>query len=621
MTNNKSNILIVLFALLTMASCKKFLNQVPDNLLKEEDIFKSYQNANGYLAQVYANIPDEFESRFAPGGAYAGPWTGASDEANYWSLSWVMSNRLNQSTWDNNVGGTYWTNFYKPVRTATDFIAKIDDADAPDLTPQLKMHFKAEARALRAIFYFWMMRLYGPVIILKDVVPVEGTGDEIFFPRSSFDSCVSYVTRELDLAYAELKVSETLGQNQPANLPLQTQRGVEWGRITSGVCKAYKAQVLLLAASPLFNGNQDYSNLKNKDGLQLINQVYDPNKWKLASDAYKEFLDEFVPGTYRLYTETDADPFVAAYKSCKNVMLNDWNSEWIWGKAMCSGAGTYRYDITPKLVGYNSNVYKGAGFLSVNQSMVDAYEMKNGLMIGDAASGYQTTGFSDFKAPYDVKARSTFNQWVDREARFYVGVTYNRSYWQNQGSSPTEVIPVFELSGNSGKKQSSWDVTSTGYIVRKQLANTGDPRGWVYIRLAHMFLDYAEALNESSPGDPKILDYVNMVRARAGVPQYGVGPNALAVPIGQDAVRNAIRHERQVEMAFENVRYFDLRRWKIASQTMGADVYGMNVYADGAGFYEKTLVQKRRFLQRDYLWPIPNNEILKDEYLVQNPGW
>jgi hypothetical protein len=618
MTTNISRIIIVFVALLSLGSCKKFLDQVPDNLMKEEDIFASYKNINGYLAQVYANIPDEFDSRFAPGGSYAGPWTGASDEANYWSLDWVMSNRLNQSTWDNNVGGTYWTNFYKPVRTATDFIAKIDDAPAPDITPNQKMRFKAEARALRAIFYFWMMRLYGPVIILPDVVPVNGTGDEIHFPRTHFDTCVAYVVRELDQAYDELKLSETLGQNPPpAHIPVND----EWGRITTGVCKAYKAQVLLLAASPLFNGNQELASLKNPDGTQLISQTYDPNKWKLAADAYEDFFDEFVPSVYQLYRESDPDPWIAAYKSCKNVMINDWNSEWIWGKAMCGAAGTYQYDITPKLVGYHSSVYKGAGFLSVNQSMVDAYEMKNGLPITDPASGYVETGFSDFRAPYDVKARPTYNMYVDREARFYVGVTYNRSYWQNQGSSPTEVIPVFELSGNSGKKQSSWDVTSTGYIVRKQLSNSRDARGWVYVRLAQMYLDYAEALNESNPGDPKILEFVNLIRERAGLRQYGAGTDPLPVPTGQVAVRNAIRHERQVELAFENVRYFDVRRWRIAEQTMGADVYGMNVYADGDAFYERTLVQKRRFLPRDYLWPIPHTETLKDKYLVQNPGW
>jgi hypothetical protein len=614
-------ILILILALTMQTSCKKFLSQVPDNILKEEDIFKSLKNTTAYLAQVYTNIPDEFSSRFSPGGGYAGPWTGASDEANYWSLSWVTSNSLNQSTWDNNIGGTYWINWYKPVRTATDFIKKIDGANPAEVPDNIRIHFKGEARALRALFYYWMMRLYGPVIILKDVVPVNGSGDDIFFSRTPFDSCVSYVTSQLDTAYLEIKRSEALasaaGGNQPADKPLNDQ----WGMITTGVCKAYKAQTLMLAASPLFNGNHELATLKNKDGAQLVNQTYDPNKWKLATAAFKEFIDEFVPTTYSLYREQDGNPFVAAYKSCKNVMLNDWNSEWVWGKAMCGGAGDYWYDITPKLVGYNSTVGKGAGFLAVNQSMVDEYTMKNGLPITDPSSGYQSSGWSDFQAPYDPKRRSTFNQWVNREPRFYVGVTYNKSYWQNQGSSPSEVIPNFEYHGNSGRIQSSWDVSSTGYIVRKQLANNNARRGWVYLRLAQMFLDYAEALNESNPGHPDILTYVNFIRVRAGVPAYGNDAGNIPAPSGQDAIRNLIRHERMVELAFENVRYFDIRRWKIAPETMGADVYGMNVYADGNDFYAKTLIQKRRFLPRDYLWPIPNDEILKDKYLVQNPGW
>src|SRR5690349_5896593 len=99
---NKIILVAFIFSIVLLGSCKKsFLDQIPDNILQEEDIFQSLANTNAYLAQIYTNIPDEFSSRFAPS-RYAGPWTGASDEANYWSLSWVMSNSLNQSTWDNN---------------------------------------------------------------------------------------------------------------------------------------------------------------------------------------------------------------------------------------------------------------------------------------------------------------------------------------------------------------------------------------------------------------------------------------------------------------------------------------------------------------------------------------
>ncbi|WP_460765347.1 RagB/SusD family nutrient uptake outer membrane protein [Niabella terrae] len=611
-------ILLSIFASMLFASCSKFLDQVPDDVLKEEDIFSSLVNTRAYLAQIYTNMPDDFSARFAPSN-YAGPYTGASDEANYWSLSWVMSNSLNQSTWDNNAGGTFWTNWYKPVRTATDFIKKVDNANPDEVNAMTRLHYKGEARAMRAIFYYWMMRLYGPVIILDNEVPVNGTGDEIFFARRPFDECVNYVVEQLDSAYNEIKQS-VQGTGQRADMPLTYGSVIEYGRVTTGVCKAYKFQVLMLAASPLFNGNSLLSQLKNKDGQQLVSQTYDASKWTRALTAGQEFLNEFDGPTYSIYKESDSDPWKAAYKSCKNVIVTDWNQEWIFGRPM-SSTGDYWYDITPKLVGYSSDVAKGAGFLSVNQSMVDAYEMRNGLRITNPTSGYVSSGFSDFRSPYDVKERRTFNQWVNREARFYVGVTYNRSYWQNQAGS-TEVIPVFELSGNSGRKQSTWDVTSTGYIVRKQLANSGNSsRGWVYLRLAQIYLDYAEALNEAEPGNPDILRYVNIIRERAGLPVYGAGDDQIEAPTTQSTVREVIRHERQIELAFENVRYFDLRRWMIAESTMGADVYGMNTFADGDAFYEKVLVQKRRFLQRDYLWPIPNDEILKDKYLVQNPGW
>ncbi|MNL18423.1 SusD family protein [compost metagenome] len=135
----------------------------------------------------------------------------------------------------------------------------------------------------------------------------------------------------------------------------------------------------------------------------------------------------------------------------------------------------------------------------------------------------------------------------------------------------------------------------------------------------NLYLNYAEALNESSPGHADILKYVNLIRKRAGVSGYGEGD--VAIPVGQVAMREAIRKERQVELAFENVRYFDARRWKIAENTTTTAVYGMNLNADGNDFFKRTLIETRIFKKRDYLFPIPNNEVLKNEKLVQNAGW
>lgn len=599
----KSLIYLLAGLMVMFGSCTKFLDQVPDDILTTDDIFQSKTYVDEYLAQIYANLPDELAQRYTAN-IYSGPWTNASDEAMYnWSFNY--GNQLNLSTWSKTDGeiSTYWTNWYKSIRNATDFIAKIDGANSAEITNSEKSRYKAEARGLRAIYYYLLLRMYGPVPLIQKVIPADAGLDEVLLPRTSFDSCIAYVTTQLDSAYTSLPT-----------VPVNNQ----FGRITKGVCKAYKEQALVLAASPLFNGNTDMASLKNTDGNELISQTADINKWKMAADAAKDFFTEFVPATYGLYEtgEDIADPFVKAYMSCKDVVIDDWNKEWIFAR---SNADNWtQYDRTPKHVGYTSDV-QGGGALGATQAIVDAYFMANGKSITDAGSGYSATGFSDFQAPFDVKERSTFNPWTNREPRFYVGITYNNSYWLNQSSNDEEVITNMQFSGNSGRQQSSSDVSPTGYIVRKNVAENGNNRGALMLRLAQLYLDYAEALNEYDPGNAEILTYLNLIRQRAGVPLYGSAD--LAVPNGQAAMRTAIRHERQVELAFENVRYFDCHRWKIANTTDNGPVYGMNMYVNDDAFYDKTVVQNRVFQQRDYLWPIPNDEVLKNYLLVQNPGW
>ncbi|SEW57494.1 RagB/SusD family nutrient uptake outer membrane protein, partial [Chitinophaga arvensicola] len=326
-------------------------------------------------------------------------------------------------------------------------------------------------------------------------------------------------------------------------------------------------------------------------------------------------LDTYVPKYYDLYREQDDDPFTAAYLSCRNVMTTEWNKEWIYGRA---NSGSFmRYDRTPFHAGLSADEH-GAGAHGATQAMVDAYFTKNGLPITDPAAGYTSAGFSSFQAPFDVTSRSTYNPWTNREPRFYVGITYNNSYWLYQTGGVT-IVTNMEKSGNSGRDQSTSDVSPTGYVVRKDVAGNDNSRGVVYLRLAQIFLDYAEALNESSPGASDILKYVNLVRSRAGIPGYdGV---SIPVPSGQAAVRQAIQAERRVELAFESVRYFDTRRWKIAKTTGNGAVYGMNMNGNGPDFYNKTLIETRTFTDRDYLFPIPYQQILIDPKLVQNPGW
>jgi hypothetical protein len=591
---------------LTIAtSCKKgFLDQIPDDRLTLDQTFTTRATAEKFLNNVYASVPDEFGQRNPAGESNAGMWTGGSDEAEYlWSF--VQSNSMNLGSWDSNSGfvSGYWNNFYRSIRSASFFMANIDKVNQ-DITPAIITQYKAEARALRAMYYFYLVRLYGPVVILgENVIEPDAPADSFRLPRNTFDECITYITGELQAAAADLPVVPVNDNN--------------YGRITRGVAMAFRAQALLLNASPLYNGNPDLAGLRNKDGKQLVSATVDPDKWKKASDAYKEYLTQF-SGTYSLYKETNADPALAAYLSCRNVFLVQWNSEVIFARPG-SSVGPRQYELTPYHSGSNSDS-RASGGLGATQGQVDAFFMSNGRSISDAASGYIRTGYSDYKPAGAPEARSTYNQWVNREPRFYVNITYDNSIWLNVNNGL--ITTRLYNTGNSGKKTGGGDYCPTGYVVRKAMGLgkwDENNRPVILYRLANVYLDYAEALNESAPGDPDILRYVNLIRERAGIPQYGSA--GLAAPGDQAAVREAIRSERRVELCFENVRFFDTRRWKIAEQTDNGPIMGLNISADLPDFLNVVPFETRVFTKRHYLFPIPSKDVNSDNLMVQNPGW
>jgi hypothetical protein len=607
------NILIKIsscFLFIAISSCKKgFLDQVPDDRLTTDKIFNSNETTMNFLANVYSFIPDEANQRFVTTGSgkgNSGPWTGASDEAEY-TWSFVTSNNMNIGAWDptNGFVNTFWTRFYQGIRAASDFINGVGQCTNCDNPKQ----WAAEARALRAMYYYYLVRMYGPVVILGDVpAPIDAPLDQILLPRNSMDECINFITSELDKAMPDLI------QGRPSS------ESTDLGRITRSVAHAFKIQALMLGASPLFNGNTDYAQLKNRDGKQLIPQQFDVNKWKKAADAAKEFIDRFVPSVHTLFVKNDLGGNFSPYLSLRDVMTTDHNPEWIFSRPDAS-MGTLQYDRTPYHAGA-PNASKGGGGLAVTQAQVDAYFAENGYPIDNPASGYVSTGFSNFQAPFDNQARQTYNPWTKREPRFYVNVTYNNSRWLN--TSAGDVITQLNFSGNSGAKGSGSDYPPTGYVVRKN-APTGNwsdgGRALVLMRLALIYLDYAEALNEYSPGNPEILKYLNAIRQRAGIPQYGSGANALPVPADQVAMREAIRRERRVELSFENVRYFDTRRWKIAETTDNGPAKGLSIGEDGLNFYNVRTFENRVFVKKHYLFPIPQNEWNINRNLVQNTGW
>ncbi len=582
--------------LVIVAGCKKgFLDQVPDDRITIEEIFSRKKTTEEYLANVYSYVRDESNQW------QNNPWTGASDEADMtWARSGYNSYFMNIGSWDPTSGFfDFWMDYYKGIRSATYFMENADKCkeilDQPGGADIIK-RYKAEARFLRAYFYFGLLRQYGPVPLLgESILAPDVPFDETQIPRSSYDECVDFIASELDRA----------GQD----LPLQQSDELEYGRITRPVAMAVKARMLLYAASPQFNGNADYASFNNQDGKPLVSTTYDVNKWKKAADAAKAVIDL---NLFQLYKVNDASGAYDPFASCRDAIMSPWNKEVIFARAG-NGVDQWEVHCSPRFAGGWSGV-------AATQQMVDAFFMENGKAIDETGSGYVSSGFSTTDTRYTTAG--TYNMYVGREPRFYVCITYNGMTWFNK-SEGEKKVELFNT-GNTGKR-GTYDYSRTGYLVRKNYHPDTYPRlsryvyrPFVLFRLAEMYLNYAEALNESQPGNADILTYVNAIRERAGIP-------ALPGGLPQAEMRERIRRERRVELAFECHRYFDTRRWKIAEQTDGGPFYGMDVDAGTSltdlSFYKKTVFETRVFQKKHYLFPIPQSEIDRNKKLVQNPGW
>jgi hypothetical protein len=397
---------------------------------------------------------------------------------------------------------------------------------------------------------------------------------------------------------------------------------------TKGVALALKAKLLVYAASPLFNGGfNEALQLKNKDGKQLF-PAADPTKWQTAKTALEDFLN-FANGKYslfKLYTNGVYNPDTTLYSLF--IETNN-NPEIIWANNNTSwgalnGEGNDRR-CTPRS---ERNGFAGLG---VTQELVDAFFMIDGKSI-QTSPLYSETGFS--VAGDDPSGRTTagtYRMFINREPRFYQTVMYqNRKYHISNN-------PI-QFQKGSGNDNSVGDNPYTGYLLYKRLPrntrNEGSNpqsqyRPAIIFRLAEFYLLYAEACNEVNASDPNILTYLDMIRDRAGIPKLSViNPGLLG---NQTALRQAIQAERRVELCTEGQRYFDVRRWMIAENSVGQGgqtlATGMNmssnvINATGTGtFFNRTTVENRVFMRSMYLYPIPQSEILKSKLLVQNPLW
>lgn len=603
-----------------LTSCVDYLDKEPDTELTLPMVFEDKTRIEGWLANVYSHVPDPYW-----GYARKLGWDILSDDMTAserwrqwdWKVIPMLLGEWTPSTdWD----GNYWARLPQLIREANIFIENVHPLPEQGISATEVTYMKAEMRFMIAYYYYLLSNTYGPVPFKPNyIAPTDFNLADLMEGQRPYYEVVDWVDKELK------EVAEIL--------PAKYTEARKYGRATSIMCLAVRARMLLFAASPLVNGNPDYANHKNKDGENLFSTTADKTKWAYAAQACKELIDAAEAAGHKLYTEKNDDGTIDPFMSYQNLFLtryDEGNTEILFARPGGSEYGEYEKHATPAASG-------GSGGLGVTQSLVDAFFTENGLPINDD-SEYVETGFSVSDETRDntvwdtevnggaITKSGTYNMYCHREPRFYITVSYNNSYF-------TQEKRLFNFFNGSADNPHTHDAPQNGYLIRKKISpdlnvkqGTYKYRPGIVYRLGEAYLNYAEALNESDPGNGDILVYLNKIRERAGIRQYTTGAtdeNYIHVDLNDQAeMRKLIRAERRVELSCEGIRYDDLRRWKEAENVLNGDFYGMNFSGkDPSSFYVRTPYLKRVYKKAYYWFPIHQSEMDKNDKLVQSPYW
>lgn len=605
--------LFIATILIILTGCKKdFFDTQPDNELNIDAIFSNRQQTENYWGGLFTAVPDVWNQPF---GEF---WTGASDEvdispshvAGATTILNINNGAINSSTTTN----LTTTQYFPKIRQCGIFIDNVDrnqELLSMHNGAREVAHMKAEARFLRAFYYWRIMQIHGPTPILPEDAKLPEDNYQI--PRTPIDDAINWLLAELDLANQDLPA-----EIYQSGTDVVDPRHV--GRINQIIVAALKTQILLYHASPLYNGNRDYANFRNNDGTQLFNQTYDATRWEKAASAAKAAIDLAENHGKSLYKAQDADPFRAAFLSSRNLYWDGWSEEGIWVRPS-SQIRNWQLRSAPRAIAGSPYSYLG-----VTQELVDAFRTTSGLDIQQDPS-YTEEGFTSVGNEYYVAGTS--KMYEGREPRFYAFVTFNGSVIPGVPKPNMNRVEMY-YTGNSGQSGTTRDWSPTGYTPRKNIHPTfsrtpavdGPGRPAMFMRLAELYLSYAEALNEHDPGHPDILQYLNEVRNRGGLPSLSSG-------ISQDQMREHIRRERQIELAFEGHRYFDVRRWKVADRPgyyQGGQYHGMDITKGSTlsdpAFHTRVVATRRTsWNNRFYFLPFLQNEMDRNKELVQLPGY
>ena len=625
----QNSIYTLLIALLCFVSSCDYLgvsDQLAGGLQNTEQVFDNVSDTKRWYANVFAGIPDYSGINSVNVGAFKNPWTGMCDEL---VVGYGNSSKYNNSDRNAaNMGFHRYGDCYKYIRQANIFLQKAHPimttgTQGDQLLEDELTQMKANVRFMRAFYHYLLFEQYGPIILVKDKI-YNATEDQDV-PRNTVDEVIEYIDSELTAVASELTQEPIFEDKDYRAWP------------TKGVALAVRAKLWLYAASPLLNGGyREALSVTNPDGTRLFPD-YDAGKWEKALAACKDFIDYAEAGRYELYKEykDDNGAVIDPDKSVYNL-FQKYTHEIIWATANNDWGGmngdAFDRRIAPRCE------KNGLGSTGVTQELVDAFYMKDGFPVSATAylpqsTLYQEEGYGTYKDQNDNFSKkytnvTVSNRYLNREPRFYNTVFFNGRQWP---VSCNQVL--FYNGGNSGVQEGQ--ATLTGYMLFKRfnrsvsLTNPGVAsqfRPSIIFRLADFYLMYAEAANEVNPNDARVLKYLNLVRERAGLPDIEtLNP---AIRGNQELQRAAIQRERQIELATEGQRYFDVRRWMIADKNgegrQNGYVHGMNVRGesnDKEDFNRIVEASQIVFNRKMYLYPMPDSEMRKTKNLVQNPGW
>lgn len=564
---------IVLFVWIMAPSCKKDPEIEPRELITSDLIWDkkdvNAQLAKQFLNNVYNFLPNGFNringDFLCDASGDALPSRNNTTVEYY--INGLVSPILNPDP--------YFANSYAGIRQANILLANIDSVPTPTAATLLTIKsYKAEARFIRAFMYFELLKRYGGVPLIGD--KIFTLNDNLELPRNTFDEVVNYIVSECDAAKVDLLAEASITTG-------------DLGRIPKGAAVALKCRTWLYAASPFFNGGATSSTLKTRGIIGYTNA--DPARWQKVIDAAEEL---------KLLN------YYALQADFRNVFIVRQNTEVILAKQ--SGLN-FDIEINNAPISFINNGTQSGGRTSPSQNLVDAFPMSNGLPITDPASGYNPA------SPY-----------TGRDLRLGYTVFTNGTKWFNR------TVDTYE--GGADKPNGFSVQTKTGYYLRKFMADfsaatsySTQSHNFIYFRYAEILLNEAEAMNElGGAGVENAVQQIIPLRKRAGIAAgTGAGLNRYGIPAGisQASMRDLIRNERRIELAFEEHRFWDVRRWKTAATELNGPVFGMSIVKNANGTFTYTKVQAGTmvFNEKLYLMPFPYDETLKNSNLEQNPGW